>query len=134
MWVFFTGCQNILCLWFCVLQWNSRNHNTLCRVIQVTGLHMVYGLQTVDHYAFCPQTLHFQNFCLKITPNSLYMSFFPKKNFFSNFVKMARFYRVANIIGHFSGVFDFVYVHIITHTPKIIEKLSSNKLCVIFLS
>ena len=93
---------------------------------------MVYGLQTVDHDVFFPQTLHFQNFCLKITPNSLYMSFFTKNKFFSNFVKMARFYRDANIIGHFSGVFDFVYVHIITHTPKIIEQLLKNKLCVIF--
>ena len=69
--------------------------------IQVTGLQMVYGLQTVDHDDFCPQTLHFQNFCLKITPNCLYMPFFIKNKVFSNFIKMARFYRVANIIGHF---------------------------------
>ena len=47
--------------------------------IQVTRPQMVYGPQTVDHDLFCPQTLHFQNFCLKITPNSLYMSFLQKK-------------------------------------------------------
>ena len=69
--------------------------------IQVTGPQMVYGPQTVDHDLFCPQTWHFHNFCLKITPNSLYMSFFTKNNFLSKFVKMHRFYRVANIIGHF---------------------------------
>jgi len=76
--------------------------------LQVTRPQMVYRPQTVDHDLFCPQTLHFHNFCLKITPNSLYMSFFTKNNFLSKFVKMHRFYRVANIIGHFFGVFDFV--------------------------
>ncbi len=77
-------------------------------IVQVSRPQMVYRPQTVDHDLFCPQTLHFHNFCLKITPNSLYMSFFTKNNFLSKFVKMHRFYRVANIIGHFFGVFDFV--------------------------